>query len=310
MSERFTSESIATWRREGAVLLPSFFGVGEMQAVVRDFAKLFAKARPTTGSAVSLKRTERMEDLPRKQFELIRSMPFACSTALNLLALHPALIAFARVALDSPDVRLYQNIAWAKYTGATDFDQPFHMDYSNHTLLVPGDLPGEKTLNMSIYATDVANAHGAIHYVPRPEGDEICGALRPPNPDSRQQKALRKIERPGIGPIGSIFAYSTDVYHRATNLTAENGHRYTVFAGYKAARNSSVIGNPWPSAVPHLEGDELWNPIFGQATPEQLSCLDIPPPGHPFWTSSTLVRTQARWPSWNLGPWREALPTV
>src|ERR1700683_3367107 len=111
-----------------------------------------------------------LEAVPREQFQLILSMPLACSTALNLLALHPALIAFSRAALGVSDVRMYQNLAWAKYTGATDFDQPFHMDYHNHTLLAPGDVPSERTLNISIYATDITNSHGAIHYVPRPQG--------------------------------------------------------------------------------------------------------------------------------------------
>jgi hypothetical protein len=246
--------------------------------------------------------------LPREQFELIRSMPFACSTALNLLALHPALIAFVRAALGTSDVRLYQNLAWAKYTGATDFNQPFDMDYFNHTLLTPGDAPRDKTVNISVYATEVTDGHGAIHYVPRPVGDDICGRLRPPNPGREQQEALRSIERSGAGPIGSVFVYSTDVYHRATNLTVEHGRRYTVFAGYKTAQNGAVLGNSWPGAVAHLSGDRLWQPVFAHATAEQLSCLDIPPPRHPYWTRATLARAQARWPDWDLAPWREALP--
>lgn len=304
MSDRFTSASIQSWRTEGAILLPGFFTRAEMAPVLRDFEHLYAQQRPASGTAVSLQPTDRLEQLPREQFELVRTMPFACSTALNLLALHPALIAFARAALGTSDVRLYQNLAWAKFTGATDFEQPFHMDYFNHTLLAPGDAPAEKTLNLSIYASDVTDGHGAIRYVSRPEGDEVCGPMRQPDPGPQQQEALRGIERSGAGLIGSIFAYSSDVYHRATNLTIRDGFRYTVFVGYKAASNSAVLGNPWPSAVPHLAGDALWQPVFAHATPEQLACLDIPPPGHPFWNPNTLARAEKRWPMWDLAAWR------
>jgi len=306
-SDRFTPDLVDLWRADGAVLLPSFFSAEEMEGVIRDFDQLFANARPRSGSVVSLAASGQLDTLPREQFQLIRSMPFACSTALNLLSLHPAVIAFVRAALGTPDVRLYQNIAWAKYTGATDFDQPFHMDYFNHTLLAPGDVPSGKTVNLSIYATDITNHHGAIHYVPRPQGDEICGVLRPTTPGPAQQEALRRIERSGAGSLGSVFAYSSDVYHRGTNLTVDNGHRYTLFAGYKSADNTAVFGNPWPGAVPHLTGDGLWQPIFAQATPEQLTCLHIPSPGHPFWTPMTLARAQDRWPMWDLAPWRQAL---
>lgn len=307
MSDRFTSEVVEAWRTDGAILLPSFFSPGEMVRMVQDFDALFAHARPKRGMPVNLQASAHVDNLPPEQFQLMLSMPFACSPALNLLALHPALIAFAKAALGVPDVRLYQNLAWAKFTGATDFEQPFHMDYLDHTLLTPGDAPQEKTLNISIYASDVTDAHGAIRYVTRPEGDAICGKLRPYSVGAEHQQALRKVQRSGAGPCGSIFAYSSDVYHRATNLTIENGHRYTLFIGYKSAHNTAVDFSAWPTTAGHKKGDRLWAPIFGCATPEQLACLNVPPPGDPFWTEPSLARTQHRWPDWNLAPWWEAL---
>jgi hypothetical protein len=35
------------------------------------------------------------------------------------------------------DLRAYSIEAWAKYTGAADYDQYLHRDYLNHSLLVP-----------------------------------------------------------------------------------------------------------------------------------------------------------------------------
>jgi hypothetical protein len=59
--------------------------------------------------------------------------------SLNLIGVHPALIEFARSAMRSDDVYLYQCQAWAKFTGDADYDQPFHCDFVNHTLTAPSD---------------------------------------------------------------------------------------------------------------------------------------------------------------------------
>lgn len=319
MSSRFTTESIAVWRRDGAVLLPAFFSAAEINPVADDFELLFSHFRPPCelaplqdeiGPALSpADHTARIS----KQAEFNTALPFHCSPALNLIGLHPALIDFAKAALEVSDVRMYQCLAWPKFTGHTDFDQPFHMDYHNHTLTVVGDRAPERTVNFSIYASEVTDSHGAIRYVPRPEGDLICGALRPNEPVRFQQIALREIERSGAGPMGSVFAYSTDVYHRATNLTAPAGHRYTLFVTYKAAQNDAFYGNPWPGffdlRTREARDGNRKNPaeyIFEHCTPEQLTCLYVPPPGHCFWTKLTLARAQRRWPTWNLEPWRQS----
>ncbi len=312
MAERYSNTDLDRWASDGAVLMPRFFSKAEIAPILEDFQTLYphapshalAAADPQNGTAVRMP--------PREQFQHAHMMPFDCSAALNLLALHPALIAFARAALHSDDVRLYQSISWAKFTGQADFDQPFHMDYYNHTLTTIGDDAGQRTVNFSIYATDVSDAHGSIRYVTRGEGDQICGPLRPGMPDASQQAALRQIERSGAGPSGAVLAYSSDIYHRASNLTAPEGKRFVLFASYKAAKNDAVDFTAWPSSVPK-EWSRLysfdatpWRHFFERGSPEQLACLNVPPPGHSFWTEATLARTQARWPQWDMTPWREA----
>ena len=51
------------------------------------------------------------------QFKTIEAVPFDYSPALNLIGVHPALIAFAKAAVKTDDVHLYQCQAWAKFTG-------------------------------------------------------------------------------------------------------------------------------------------------------------------------------------------------
>ena len=57
---------------------------------------------------------------------------------------------------------------------------------------------------------------------------------------------LRAIERSGAAPAGSVFAYGIDVFHRGTNLTLPDAHRFTVTASYKAAGNDQIGWSAWP----------------------------------------------------------------
>lgn len=238
----------------------------------------------------------------RDQFRNFDDMPFDCSPALNLLALHPALIELARAALGTDDVHLYQSHSWAKFTGEADFDQTFHCDFKNHTLTVPSESAQERTINCMIYISDVDDDLGAIHYVPVSESNKVCGDERDPFGPEEVQAPLKERERSGAGPQGSIFAYGIDVYHRGTNLTRPGGVRYTLTASFKAAGNDMIGWSAWPVSL-----TKPWHIYFEHCTPDQLTCLGIPQPGNAFWTKQTIQRTAKRWPMWDAQPYLEAL---
>lgn len=298
---RHTDEQIEHWHREGAVILHDFFTAHELAPVVDDMEALYGHLRPSDPSAhheFDAKETR------ARQFANIHDMPFPASPAVNLLGLHPALIATARAALGTDDIRLYQNHTWAKFTGQTDFDQPHHCDFKNHTLTVPGEHAIDRTINFMVYLTDVTDAHGAIHYVPLSSSDPIVG-------DDRMSFAsttdgtldrLKAVEQSGAATAGSVFAYGIDVYHRGTNLTAPGAHRFTITASYKAAGNDQIGWSAWPRWF-----REPWDLVMNHATPDQLACLGVPAPGSPFWTELTLHRTSERWPDMNLAPYRAAI---
>ena len=315
---------VATWHRDGAVILDRFFPSDQIKAVEADCDALFA-ARRRSHEAVTKTPAGAVGVFDPAQFRNQDHLPFAASPAINLLGLDARLIAFAKAALGVEDVRLYQCDAWAKFTGDADYDQPFHCDFKNHTLTVPGDDPAERTINFMIYVTDVSDDLGAIHYVPNPEATPIVGPLHPVLPEEAaggatlsrdtlslaqdhatpfahpMQQALKAIERSGAAPAGSIFAYGIDVYHRGTNLTRPGGHRYTITASYKAAGNDQIGWTAWP-----FHFLKPWANVIHHASPEQLACLGIPRPSDPFWTETTLARAQLRWPGCDMAPWREA----
>ena len=320
--DRRIEADLATWRRDGAVILDRFFSEEEIAPVCADFDALFL-ARRRTHEALVKTPDGGVGVFDPAQFRNTEHLPFAASAAVNLIGLNPRLIAFAKAALEVDDVRLYQCDAWAKFTGEADYDQPFHCDYKNHTLTAPGETAAFRTINFMIYVTDVTDELGAIHYVPNPEASDVVGPLRtvlPEETDGAQgltkatisfdkthatgfahpkQLALKQIERSGAASQGSIFAYGLDVYHRGTNLTRPGGHRYTLTASFKAAGNDQIGWTSWPY---HFL--KPWNKVIANATPEQLACLGVPRPGDAFWTPTTLALTQRRWPDWDMSPYR------
>ena len=174
MNARFSSDDLETWRRDGAAVIRDFFTAEEVAAVRADFEKVFAR---TAGAdePMNKKKGDEVGRFNKAQFKSIEVGPFECSPALNLIGVHPALIAFAKQALKTDAVHLYQCQAWAKFTGDADYDQPFHCDFSNHTLTAPSEDATRNSVTILCYFTDVTDAHGAMHYVTRPDSAQVAG---------------------------------------------------------------------------------------------------------------------------------------
>jgi hypothetical protein len=304
-NKRFTGEHIETWRREGCVLIENFFTAEEVAAVRADFVHVFARVE---GAAEPLEK-KKAGELGRfnpAQFTTFEAVPFDCSPALNLIGVHPALVRFAKLALASDAVHLYQCQVWAKFTGDADYDQPFHCDFVNHTLTVPSEDSTKNSVTILCYFSDVSEAHGPAHYVARTDSAGIAGPeatlSAEPHAQAALQEKLRRYARSSAAPAGSILPYSIDIFHRGTNMTAPHGHRYAVMACFKNARDESIGYHAW-----QFHHRKPWHRIFDHATPEQLACFGVQPPGDPFWTAMTLERAQVRYPGWNLAPYREAM---
>jgi hypothetical protein len=303
MQDRFTPEQVETWRRDGGVLIPDFFTPDEVAAVVADFDKVFGEPAGADAPMVRV-REGQVGSFNPAQFKTFEAVPFDCSPALNLIGVHPALMAFARAALETDDLHLYQCQVWAKFTGAADYDQPFHCDYANHTLVAPSEDARRNAVTIICYFTDVTEAHGPMHYVTRPDSDPIAGPEQTLawQEETARHARLAPFARSTAAAAGGVFPYGIDLYHRGTNLTAPGGRRYAVTACFKRRGDDTIGYHAWP--FHHLKP---WGRIFAYATPEQLACFGVHPPGHAFWTEITLKRAQARYPDWDLGPYRAAM---
>ena len=309
METRYNIDHVNTWRQEGAVVIPKFFNQKEITRVVSDFKIIFPeskaeiqalnkKGKGEVGNKLPLQLSgKKMGKTTVEQFRHFENIPFDCSQALNLIAVHPSLIEFARSALKTKEVRLYQAQAWAKYTGEADFDQAFHCDFGNHTLTVPSADECHNAITFIIYFTEVTESHGPTHYVNRSDSKNFDGLQRflEHREDLSHQNDLKKFERSAAGPAGTLLAYGIDVFHRGTNLSAPGGFRYAVTSCFKKAGNDSIGYTAWP-----WHFSKPWNNIFDNATPDQLSCFGVPIPGDSFWTKETLSLAQLRYPNWDM----------
>jgi hypothetical protein len=237
------------------------------------------------------------------QFAGLREFPFADQT-LNLLPLHPAIIAVAEDLLHTRDVRLYQAETFAKYTGVTQYDQPFHADYTNHTMLPPRADGRYRQVQMFLYLSDVTREHGATRIVSR-ELTRDVPAMKLSFPEVRVSPERRaEWERAAVsatGPRGSLLCYSADVVHRGTEMSYPNGGRFFFNLAYRAAGADWVGANPWPR-----KGMANWTPLVERCSVRQLEALGFPPPGHDYWDETTLQGAADRYPGLDLTPWRDA----
>ena len=300
MLNRFTQEHIDAWRRDGAVLIPNFFTPQEVAAVQADYRRVFD--RTGADEAMVKKQAGEIGKFNPAQFTGVQVLPLDCSPALNLIGVHPALIDFSKRAMACEDVQVYQCQAWAKFTGEADYDQPFHCDFVNHTLTSPSDEDALNSVTYILLFSDVTEAHGPTHYVTRPDSLKVAGPEATMTGDPALQEKLKPYERSAAGSAGSLFVYGIDIWHRGTNLTAPGGHRYVMTTCFKDVRNTSIAFTAWQ--FHHMKP---WRNIIENGTPEQLACFGVQKPGDPYWTELTLARAQARYPGWDLTPYRAAM---
>ena len=302
MRERVSDGVIDEWRREGVAIAPAVFTAAEIAPVLAEYERLHPRPEAVSEAKVHADLGRRIGRFDREQFANVLNFPFNANVAMNLLPLHPLLIDVAKRALGVAEVIMYQCHTWAKFTGDADYSQLFHMDFGNHTLLVPGDEKRYGTMNFIIYFTDVTPLRGALSYVPRSVA-KAAGVGDARNPPTPEQIMLHQHEQLAVVPANTLLLYDSDTYHRGINLTEPGGHRYSMTVSYRARDFETMGGNEWSR-----NGDNTpWLTLLPATSIDQAAALGIPRPGHPYWTARTIARTQVRYPDWDLSPWRDAL---
>ena len=213
------------------------------------------------------------------------------SARLNRLQVHPAVTRFARLAMDTDDIRMYQARIWGKYTGVANYEQPFHQD-RNHNVVPDRLEPGWWNLEGFLYLSDVA---------PDVAPTELAGGPADPSQPYEGPPEGERISAAGVR--GSYLAYRPDVWHRGVNLTRPGGSRFLMSASFKPG-GADWIGydnvQPVSTAKP-------WSRFAATCTPEELALFGAPLPGHPYWTPELVDALERRYPGIDANPWRDAL---
>src|SRR3954452_5523773 len=238
--------------------------------------------------------------LTNSPFAGLTNFPWA-SPELNRLIAHPRILSIVRQILGVDDIRLYKGELWAKYAGNTDYDQHHHRDFGNHTLVVPSTQRRWMQVTTFIYLCDVDESNGATAAVPKHYSADIPLGQRRTQPGD-----LRDRETLACGRAGTVLFYSTEVFHRATSLKAPTASRFTVLADYKAA------DAPWTNkhAFGHLGQRPEMIEFITNVDPGTRTLLDVPAPGHPYWTDQTIADMEVRYPGIDMTPYRAAQPKV
>ena len=297
------------WQTHGFVILPGFIPAAELSPALAELPEMYPAAGGFHDGT-----DERRDRFTADEWAGIDSFPFR-SAELSLLAVSDRVVGLARALLAEPDLRISSAEAWAKYTGAADYDQPMHRDYLSHTLAVPADDPRFGQLELFVYLVDVPEELGPPGLVSR---TRTTGLPARPNwyprdggadPDggwveTTGSPGLYDAEVRAAGPAGTVVAWAPGTFHRGTALTLPRGARYTVHLAYRTARAEWGQRMSWAGRG-HEPG---WYQFARRAAPRQLALFGFPPPGHPYWTEATIAGTAQRYPGMDMTPWRQALP--
>lgn len=297
-------DAVRAWEADGFVILPGFIPAAELAAAVAELGLMFPSADGFHGGT-----DPRRERFVGDEFAGIDTFPFA-STEVSLLAVNHRVLALAEALLGERDIHIQSAEAWAKYTGACDYDQDLHRDYLNHTILVPSTTPGCRQVEMFVFLHGVPEELGPPHLVSRRHTADLPAVpnwfLRPGREsdwrfdDDSGSPELYRAEVSGAGPAGTVIAFEPGTFHRGTQLTAPGGARYTMQVGFRPATVQWGQRVAWSARSFTSE----WSAFVGRASQRQLEVFGFPPPGHPYWTPRTLAGVALRYPDLDLTPWR------
>ena len=289
---RITDKQLEQYLRHGHVIVPNFLSRDELDAAREGMLQYFPT--PEELAATPQRYGFIQEDPEHLQVEF----PFA-SNVLNDLSTHPALVEFVERVLCTRDVLLSQAAIWAKYAGTGDFDQGLHLDYQGNTLVVPREDGAFRQVNMILYYTDVTEVLGPTYVVSQEKTRDL-----PLWPTHRPRKArgnatLYEHERPVLANAGDLLIFGMRTWHRASDMTADTGVRFTHHFVWRAAQHTFQGYHQWSSKGedPHLQH------FIESATPRQRELLGFPAPGHPYWNADTLAAVKLRYPTMDMKPY-------
>ena len=283
-----SEEQLETFDNDGFVMVPDVLSADEVDIMRKGVWENFPTPEQYFAEA------DTFAHLTDSQFAGLVNFPWV-SPELNRLVAHPRILSIVRQILGLDDIRLYKGELWGKYSGNTDYDQHHHRDFGNHTLVVPSVERRWMQVTTFIYLCDIDETNGATAAVPKRYSADIPLGQRRVAPGE-----LRDHEELASGKAGTALVYSTEVFHRGTSMTGTNVSRFTVLADYRAADATWTSKQAFGD---HGNRPEMIEFVTGVDAATR-TLLDIPAPGHPFWTDQTIADMEVRYPGIDMTPYR------
>jgi ectoine hydroxylase-related dioxygenase (phytanoyl-CoA dioxygenase family) len=283
-----TEQQLATFETDGFVLVPDVLSADELAIMQKGVWENFPTPEAYFAEPAAY------DHLTSTPFSGLANFPWV-SPDLNRLVAHPRILSIVRQILGNVDIRLYKGELWAKYSGNADYDQHHHRDFGNHTLVVPSTQRRWMQVTTFTYLFDVDEHNGATAAVPKQHSADIPLGQRRTQPGE-----LRDRELLACGKAGTTLVYSTEVFHRATSMTGPNSSRFTVLSDYKAADNTWTNKQAFGNLGNRPEMIEFVTNVDA----DTRTLLDIPAPGHPYWTDQTIADMEIRYPGIDMRAYR------
>jgi hypothetical protein len=229
--------------------------------------------------------------------------------ALNQLCLDHRILDIAETLLGETPV-LSQWQLWVRYPGSGYTDQKLHVDYMNHTLLVPDQREGFRYAELIVYLTDIGPEDAPTYVVRNAFTESLPFVPYRILPEDHPE--IYAAEEPVLASTGSVLGFGPGTWHRGSAFAAADRPRVAVHLAFRTA------GTPWNGYT--ITHSRAYSPHFtdlvGMLDARQCVALGFPPPGHPYWTNATLKAIAMRYPTMDLSsfaktagadePWTEA----
>jgi hypothetical protein len=124
--------------------------------------------------------------------------------------------------------------------------------------------------------------------------------LWPTHRTRKKDPQLYKDERPILATAGTLFVFSMRTWHRASDITADFGARFSHHLVWRAWRHAFAGYHLWSRMG---ENPELQR-FVERATPRQREVLGFPAPGNSFWNEETVAAVALRYPKMDMTPYR------
>jgi len=311
-----TADQVSSWQERGFCLVNNVLPESLVDAVVGAAQSVF----PAPNSKEA---TERRDFGSDGMFEFPTEYD-----PVNEVTLHPRLVTAVAQLLDcSPmNLRLTQSDLWAKYgkeIGADAYDnqdQRMHCDYPNHMLTHPPPFDSPEAVEIIIYFSEETECGGGTAVVARDGSDDPAYTwpiinmpgvsdipyindkksaetyLEKHKPDIAEfrSKHLYPREKRAAYAKGTVLFYRHDTWHRGTPLKP-NSCRYVMNLTFRTCEAVSVniLQRGWSWAM--YRRSMSFEKLIASCSVTQRTLLGFPPPGHPYWSSATLLAVQARY---------------